>query len=131
MATLFHVFAVAAPIHWGFESTHSSLSGIDIANLSLCTLFYNGTDADQAYLADQIVADAHYEAGLPPLAPGEAMARGGKFFTIVHERFVCDEKMAYRNVWKGGNNFIRGNMRASGHGELHNGEQEVQRGQGI
>ena len=104
--------AAFASIYWGFESTHSSLSGIDIANLSLCTLFYNGTDADQAYLADQIVANARYEAGLPPLAPGEAMAHGGKFFTIVHERFVCggDEKMAYRNVWKGGNNFIRGNM---------------------
>ena len=98
--------AAFASIYWGFESTHSSLSGIDIANLSLCTLFYNGTDADQAYLADQIVANARYEAGLPPLAPGEAMAHGGKFFTIVHERFVCggDEKMAYRNVWKGGNN---------------------------
>lgn len=82
----------------------------------LCTRFYEGTDAEQSHLADEIVAAARAEANLPPLAPGQAMAKSSRFFKVHHGHAICNAQgstskaFAYRTVWKGGNNFIRENM---------------------
>lgn len=77
---------------------------------SLCTRFYDGTNTEKSRLADEIVAAARAEANLPPLAPGQAMAKARPFFMTHHGSTMCDGGFAYRTVWKGGNNFIRDNM---------------------
>ena len=70
------------------------------------------TQDEQRQMRDRIVNEARERAGLAPLKPGLGAANMEKFFHIHHGHEVCDGA-TYRRVWKGGNDFIRSNMRKS------------------